>query len=108
MSRPDDLAPERREALFDEWMRRNPGAIQVIELWAIDYDRRGLRVSTKLLVEKIRYDWPHKTHGVPFVDARGRQRTYSVNNNDTAVMARWLLRRHPGLRIETRESELDG
>ena len=88
-------------------MRRNPGAIQMLECWALAIDCRGVRVSTKYLAEKLRYEWPHKTHGVPFVDAHGKKRVYSVNNSDTSVLARWLLRRHPDMKIETRRSELD-
>lgn len=45
--------------------------------------------------------------GVPFVDGEGAEHTYKINNSDSSLLARWLLGRHPGMRIELRESMFD-
>lgn len=41
--------------LFEEWVRINPDAMREIELTALAIDARGIRVSTKYLIEKQRY-----------------------------------------------------
>ena len=84
-----------RRYLFDEWCERNPKALREIELTALAIDARGLRVSTKYLIEKQRYEGTVKLVGVPFVDDQGNE------------LARWLLERHPEMRIELRTSMFD-
>ena len=41
------------------------------------------------------------------VDQYGIEHTYSINNTVTPLLARWLLKRHPDMRIETRKSLFD-
>jgi hypothetical protein len=66
-----------------------------------------LRVSTKYLIEKQRYEGTTKLVGVPFVDDQGNEHTYGINNSDSSLLARWLLERNPKLRIELRTSMFD-
>ena len=96
-------ADDRRE-LFAKWCERNPKALKQIELTAISIDERGMRVSSKYLVEKQRYEGTCKLVGVPFYDGNGIEHVYSINNTDTALISRWLLERHPKLNIEVRHS----
>lgn len=96
-------ADDRRE-LFAKWCERNPKALKQIELTAISIDERGMRVSSKYLVEKQRYEGTCKLVGVPFYDGNGIEHVYSINNTDTALISRWLLERHPKLNIEVRRS----
>lgn len=104
---PLPLKVEYRRELFAEWCRLNPDALRQIELTAVAIDARGLRVSTKYLVEKQRYEGTAKLVGVPFVDDSGNEHEYSINNSDTPILARWLLERHPRMNIQLRESILD-
>ena len=106
--RPLPLKAADRRWLFARWCELNPGPLREIELTAVAIDARGRRVSAKYLVEKLRYEYAGAIVGVPFVDGSGAEHRYSVNNSDTACLARWLLARHPGMRIETRRSMLDG
>lgn len=62
------LKVEDRRYLFKEWCEKNPKALREIELTALAIDARGLRVSTKYLIEKQRYEGTTKLVGVPFVD----------------------------------------
>lgn len=96
-----------RRALFGEWLEANPRAVREIELTALAIDARGMRVSTKYLIEKQRYEGTSGLTGVPFVDGEGAEHTYKINNSDSSLLARWLLGRHPGMRIELRESMFD-
>lgn len=104
-SRP--LKVESYKALFDEWCEVNPRAIKEIEMTALAIDRRGLRVSTKYLIEKQRYEGRSKLVAVPYVDQRGNQYEFNINNTVTPLLARLLLSRHPEMRIETRKSMFD-
>ena len=45
------LKTEDRKYLFAEWCRLNPKALREIELTALAIDARGMRVSTKYLIE---------------------------------------------------------
>lgn len=96
-----------RRYLFKEWCEKNPKALREIELTALAIDARGLRVSTKYLIEKQRYEGTTKLVGVPFVDDQGNEHTYGINNSDSSLLARWLLERNPKLRIEIRTSMFD-
>lgn len=93
-----------RRYLFKEWCDKNPQAIREIELTALAIDARGLRVSTKYLIEKQRYEGHVKLNGVPFYDDQGVQHVYGINNSDSSLLARWLLERNPEMRIELRQS----
>lgn len=62
-----------RRYLFEEWCEKNPKALREIELTALAIDARGLRVSTKYLIEKQRYEGTTKLIGVPFVDDQGNE-----------------------------------
>lgn len=96
-----------RRYLFEEWCKKNPKALRKIELTALAIDARGLRVSTKYLIEKQRYEGTVKLVGVPFVDNHGNEHTYGINNSDSSLLARWLLERHTEMRIELRTSMFD-
>ncbi len=93
-----------RRYLFKEWCEKNPRALREIELTALAIDARGLRVSTKYLIEKQRYEGHVKLNGVPFYDDQGNEHTYGINNSDSSLLARWLLERNPEMRIELRQS----
>lgn len=101
------LKTEDRKYLFAEWCRLNPKALQEIELTALAIDARGMRVSTKYLIEKQRYEGRFKLIGVPFVDDQGTEHVYGINNSDSSLLARWLLKRNPDMNIELRQSMFD-
>lgn len=101
---PVPLKAASYRALFAEWCRVNPKAVHEIELTALAIDRRGMRVSTKYLIERQRYEGRSKLVAVPYVDQYGVTHHYNINNNVTALMARWLLDKYPEMRIETRKS----
>ncbi len=105
--RPWPLRAEDRRELFAEWVGKNPEVMRDIELTALSIDSHGLRVSTKYLIERQRYEGRYKAVGVPFTDYQGTVRVYSINNSDSSLMARWLLSRHPDLNVETRRSMFD-
>ena len=92
---------------FKEWCEHNPKALREIELTALAIDARGLRVSTKYLIERQRYEGRVKLVGVPFFDDSGVEHTYGINNSDSSLLARWLLERNPEMRIELRQSMFD-
>lgn len=96
-----------RQELFEQWCRLNPRTLRDIELTALAISQRGLRVSTKYLIEKQRYEGDHKIVGVPFVDGYGNTHVYAINNTDTPLLSRWLLELHPELNIELRKSIYD-
>jgi hypothetical protein len=102
------LDAEARLALFEEWQRANPEAMGILEGYAIDLDARGKRVAVQYLIEKLRYESGLALHPVAFADSHGHEHRYGVNNSDRAIIGRWLLARHPGLRLETRRSAFDG
>lgn len=101
---PMPLRVADRRYLFKEWCEKNPQAIREIELTALAIDARGLRVSTKYLIEKQRYEGHAKLNGVPFYDDQGNEHTYGINNSDSSLLARWLLERNPEMRVELRKS----
>lgn len=101
------LRPDERRELFAEWCRINPEALRVIELTAIAIDARGIRVSTKYLIEKQRYEGRVKLVGVPFRDGNGHEHVFGINNTDSALLARWLLERNPEMNLQTRKSMFD-
>ena len=41
------------------------------------------------------------------MDGNGQEHAYAINNTDTPLLSRWLLERHPDLKIETRKSIYD-
>ena len=96
-----------RRYLFKEWCDKNPQALREIELTALAINARGLRVSTKYLIERQRYEGRAKLNGVPFYDDQGNEHTYGINNRDSSILARWLLRRNPEMRVELRQSMFD-
>lgn len=104
---PVPLKAADRRALFNRWCELNPKALREIELTALAIDARGLRVSTKYLIEKQRYEGRAKLVGVPFFDNSGVEHAYCINNSDSSLLARWLLERNPGMRIELRKSMFD-
>lgn len=104
---PLPLRIQDRAELFKRWCDLNPKTLRSIELTALAIDKRGMRVSTKYLIEKQRYEGSYELTGVPFVDGEGQQHLYAINNTDTPLLSRWLLRRHPDLNIELRKSIYD-
>ena len=93
--------------LFEEWVRINPDAMREIELTALAIDARGIRVSTKYLIEKQSYEGSAKLNPVTFYDDQGNPHTYGINNTITPLLARWLLERHPEMNIWTKHSLFD-
>ena len=106
--RPWPLRARDVAELFEEWVRVNPDAMREIELTALAIDARGIRVSTKYLIEKQRYEGGARLNPVPFFDYQGNRHAYGVSNSITPLLARWLLRRHPEMNIETKKSMFDG
>lgn len=101
---PVPLKAESYRELFAEWLRANPKAAREIELTALSIHMRGLQVSAKYLIERMRYEGKSKINAVPYVDQYGTRHQYSINNTITPLLARWLLGLHPELRIERRKS----
>lgn len=97
------LTADERAFLFETWVQLNADSVAWMEQKALELDSRGVRVSTKYLFECVRYETDFKRTPVPFWDRYGKRHEYSVNNSDSATFARWLLRRYPSMRIETRE-----
>ena len=106
-ARPMPLAVRDRMELFEEWMRLNPQAVREIELTALAIEARGLRVSTKYLIEKQRYEGSARLVPVTFFDQHGNSHTYGINTGITPLLARWLLARHPEMNIVTKKSYFD-
>lgn len=105
--RPLPLKARDHLELFEEWMRLNPDAMREIELTALAIDARGLRVSTKYLIEKQRYEGGARLNPVTFYDDQGMPHVYGINNTITPLLARWLLKRHPEMNIWTKHSLFD-
>lgn len=105
---PLPLKIQDRRELFAKWCELNPKTLRSIELTALAINQRGMRVSTKYLIEKQRYEGAYELAGVPFLDGNGQEHLYAINNTDTPLLSRWLLARHPDLNIETRKSIYDG
>lgn len=104
---PRKLRAQDVEELFDEWCRLNADALAEMELLALALDMGGKTVSAKYLVEKQRYEGHASLVGVPWQDERGHRHTYTINNDHTALLGRWLLKRHPFMRVERRRSRFD-
>lgn len=66
-----------------------------------------MRVSTKYLIERQRYEGASKLVGVPYTDQYGIQHVYQINNTITPLLARCLLDANPDMRIEVRKSMFD-
>ena len=97
------LTPDERSCLFEMWAQLNADSVAWMEAKALDLAERGMRVSTKYLFEACRYETSFKRVPVPVWDRYGKRHEYNINNSDSSTFARWLLRRHPSLPIETRE-----
>lgn len=98
--------PDRR-AMFELWCAKNPDALREIENAAIRIAASGRRVSAQYLVERQRYEGTAPLHPVPYEDWYGETHAYAINNSDCALLARWLHKRHPGMKIELRRSMFD-
>lgn len=95
------------KALFEDWCRINPDALHEIELTALAIDSKGLRVSTKYLIERQRYEGRYKLNAVPWVDQYGGGHEWCIDNRITPCLARWLLARHPLMKVVCRKSMFD-
>ena len=104
---PVPLKAESYRVLFEEWRKANPKAWHEMELVALAIHRRGMRVSTKYLIERQRYEGASKLVGVPYTDQYGIQHVYQINNTITPLLARCLLDANPDMRIEVRKSMFD-
>lgn len=62
---PVPLKAESYRELFNEWLRVNPKAAHEIESTALAIHRRGLRVSTKYLIERVRYESAYRLVACP-------------------------------------------
>ena len=104
---PVPLKAKSYSALFAAWVKANPKVMHELEMVALGINQRGLKVSTKYLIERQRYEGRTRIVSVPYVDQYGVEHAYSINNTVTPLLARWLLERHPEMRIETRKSMFD-
>lgn len=104
---PVPLKAKSYAALFAAWVEANPKVMREMEMVALGIHARGMKVSTKYLIERQRYEGRTRIVVVPYVDQYGTEHTYSINNTVTPLLARWLLERHPEMRIETRKSMFD-
>lgn len=93
--------------LFTSWLQANKKAAREMECIALAINARGLKVSTKYLIERQRYEGRSRLVAVPYVDQYGTEHAYSINNTVTPLLARWLLAQHPEMRIEKRKSMFD-
>mgnify|MGYP006978589657 FL=1 len=93
--------------LFTAWLQANPKAAREMECIALAINARGLKVSTKYLIERQRYEGRSLLVPVPYIDQHGDCHEYSINNTVTPLLARWLLTLHPEMRIEKRKSMFD-
>lgn len=107
MPRAIPLKASDYEELFNQWMDKNPQAMREIEYTALAINARGMRVSTKYLIEKQRYEGRARLNPVSFYDGKGNKHTFSVNNIITPLLARWLLKRHPDMNIVIHKSIFD-
>ena len=105
--RPWPLRAADRRELFAEWCRKNPDVLRELELTALSIDAHGLRAPTKYLIERQRYEGSVRLVPVPFFDERGVEHRYGISNSITPMLARWLLKRHPDMRIVTKRSIYD-
>lgn len=96
------------EWLFDRWVELNPRALAAMEGHARHIDQRGMVVSTKYLVEWLRYETSIKPTPVPFFDRAGNRHEFRFNNNHTALLGRLLKSRNPQMRVTMRRSMHDG
>lgn len=101
------LKAEDHMQLFEEWARNNPDAMHEIELAALAIDARGMRVSAKYLIERQRYEGHAKLNPVKFFDDSGKPHTYGICNTITPALGRWLLKRHPHMKVVTMHSLFD-
>ena len=81
-----------RRYLFKEWCEKNPKALREIELTALAIDARGLRVSTKYLIEKQRYEG-HREARWSALRGRSGQRTHLRNQQQRQLFARAMAAR---------------
>ena len=101
------LRAESYICLFAEWLKLNPQAAHEMECVARAINARGMRVSAKYLIERQRYEGRSELHAVPYLDQYGLERNYAINNTITPLLARWLQKGNPGMRIEMRRSMFD-
>jgi len=78
---PLPLKIQDRAELFTKWCELNPKTLRNIELTALAIHQRGMRVSTKYLIEKQRYEGSHQITGVPFFEANVRDYEGNVSVN---------------------------
>ena len=96
------------EFLFERWVEANPAAMRALEGHARYIGLKGMPVSTKYLVEWLRYETPIKVAPIPFEDRMGNRHEFRVNNTHTPLLGRYLKRRNPELRVTMRRSMHDG
>lgn len=96
------LRANDRAALFEEWCRLNPAPLAEMAETARRMEARRGMFSAKTVVEFQRWFGHERSIAVPFVDQRGNEHRYSINNSDTALLARLLMERY-GLHAEIRE-----
>lgn len=104
---PVPLKAKSYSELFTSWVEVNPDVMHEMEMVALSIDTRGMRVSTKYLIERMRYESRKSVVKVPFIDQYGVTHEYVINNTVTPLIGRWLLERHPEMRIEIRKSMFD-
>lgn len=82
-----------------DWRRRNPGAYEIVERWALHEAESGRKMGMRAAVEQLR--WKDRT------DLEGN--TMKIENGFASVWARRIMHEHPetvGF-IEVHQSPID-
>lgn len=101
------LSPESVIDLWQEWKNKNPLAMHWFYTQARGFYYRGARVSSKYLIEKLRYESGLRIESVPFIDNYGVLHTFGISNTLTPFIGRWLKGRIPELDIQLNKSRFD-
>lgn len=101
------LRAESYVYLFELWCKANPEALAEMEDIAVGINARGGRVSSKYLIERLRYEGKSEIHAVPYRDQYGFAHCYNINNTVTPLIARWLVERYPGMDVQLKHSMFD-
>lgn len=74
--------------LFTAWLQANPKAAREMECIALAINARGLKVSTKYLIERQRYEGRSRLVPVPYID----QHTATATNTASTTPLRRFWR----------------
>lgn len=100
------LKDELRD-LWEEWKKRNPQAVSWLYNEAKASYWYGKRVSSKYLIEKLRYESGIDINPVIYFDQKGNEHKYAISNDLTHFIAVWLKDLMPSLDIVIKYSRFD-